>query len=201
MTSYTILRVAAVVMISTTRGAWAQASFKVQNVGPGLYAPVRDWTGLLLKGEQWRAEVYGGATPTSLSPLVSYYSHDRAIVPFYAAGFFRETGSADYPSVDGVPPAGWVWLQVKVWDIQLGDTYEVASAQGMGGYGESDVFFAKGGDPRGPIPGPMPYLVGLQSFSVLQETPEPSAAALLAFGGLGLWAWRRRARGHRAKTG
>ena len=179
-------RCVAAIIIGYYVAAHAQSSFRLQNVGVGLYALVRDWNGALLSGAQWRAEVYGGVSETSLFPLVSYYNGARAIMPFDSPGFFRETGSADYPSVISAPAASGVWLQVKVWDVGLGPTYEDAVDRQVGGYGESNIFFAVGGDPRGTIPGEMPYLVGLQSFHVLREIPEPSVAALLFLGCFGV---------------
>ena len=75
---------------------------------------------------------------------------------------------------------GWAWLQVRAWDARLAMTYEEVSALGIGGYGESAVFYQQGGDPYD-ILGIPPRLIGLQSFS-LRAIPEPSAAALALLG-------------------
>lgn len=174
---------------------YGQASFEIRNWGHiGVHAPVYDWNGQLLAGEHWRAEVYGGLAPTSLSPLIDYYDFKtRAIVPFYRPGYFQEPRSgADVYSVLDVPCGGWAWLQVKVWDVRLGATYEEASALNLGGYGESNIFYADGGNPCHVMPTPSGPLLGLQSFSVLQQVPEPSVWALLALGFGGL-SWFRRA--------
>jgi hypothetical protein len=62
----------------------------------------------------------------------------------------------------------------------------------MGGYGESPLFFQQGGNPFDLLGAP-PRLVGLQSFSLRPEIPEPSALGLLLVGGLLLF-WRNRFR-------
>ena len=175
----------------------AQASFDVRNIGP-VYAPVHNWDGQLLDGSDWRAEVYSGPTSQSLRPLMNFYDATRLIVPFFRPGYFKAASiGGDVYSVLDVPCGGWAYLQVKVWDIRLGATYEEASAWNVGGYGESNIFYAQGGNPCMVTPTTSGPLFGLQSFSVLQEIPEPSEAVLLAFGGLGLWAWRRGGRRRR----
>lgn len=194
--SFLLFGVAAAIEGETTGSA--QASFELRNVSVGVYAPVYDGNGQRLFGSQWRAEVYGGASADSLSPVVDFYDRTRAIMAFGTAGFFREPpGGSDVYSVLDAPCGGWAYLQVKVWDVQLGATYEEASARNLGGYGESNVFYAQGGYPCMVTPTPSGPLLGLQSFSVLQEIPEPSEAVLLAVGGLGLWAWRRGGRRRR----
>jgi hypothetical protein len=140
---------------------------------------------------EWRAELYGGATADSLIPVIDYDTGRRGIATFRGPGyFFCGHGTL---SVMSVPPRGWAWLQVKVWDVQLGATHEEVSARGLGGYGESVLFYAQGHDPTGSVPELPAPLIGLQSFSVLQPIPEPSTWALLAVGGGGLvWSIRRR---------
>ncbi len=74
----------------------------------------------------------------------------------------------------------------------MGGTYEEVAALGLGGYGESPLFYAQGGTPLG-LPGPPGPLIGLESFSLRAVVPEPSTWALLALGGAFLgWATRRR---------
>jgi hypothetical protein len=52
---------------------------------------------------------------------------------------------------------------------RFGASYEEAAARGLGGYGESPLFYAKGGDPFDQFPLPAP-LLGLQSFSLRPGT-------------------------------
>jgi hypothetical protein len=170
----------------------AQASFALQNHWPsaGIDAPVFDWTGSLLSGTEWRVELYGGAAPDALSPAMDWYNRSRVIIPLSQPGYFFSWNGA--LSVLDVPGYDSAWLQVKVWDVGLGATYEQASARGLGGYGESALFYAQGSYPGGSVVSPPAPLIGLESFSVLQETPEPSTWALLLLGGAGMWWCRRR---------
>ncbi len=172
--------------------AFAQATFGLANWNSvyGLDAPVYDWTGSLLSGSEWVAEVYSGATPDSLSPVVGSHGVGRVLAPFVRPGYFRGDTYGLVPSVHEV---GWAWLQVKVWDVQLGATYEEAVTHGLGGYGQSALFYAQGGG-NASLQVPQP-LLGLQSFSVLQPIPEPAPWALLVLGGLGLWWVARRRQG------
>ena len=67
------------------------------------------------------------------------------------------------------------------------------AALGLGGFGESPIFYSQGGDPYQHAGGPEP-LIGLQSFS-LRPIPEPATWGLLAIGGLSIvFAMRRRGR-------
>ena len=157
----------------------------VDQTGGFFKAPVYDWTGNLLAGANWRAELYGGKTPDSLSPVIGYGSGIREITPFQRPGYFAD-GDGIVLDVRG---GSWAWLQVKVWDVGLGATYEEASARGLGGYGQSALFYELGGDPwRLDLPTP---LTGLSSFSVVQEVPEPSTWAFLGLGLAALWCLRR----------
>jgi hypothetical protein len=172
--------IASVLTVCSCSGLVGQATFELRNLlvvgGP---APVYDWAGNLLWGPDWRAELYGGAAADSLSPAVAFETDMRISAPFIAPGYFWGGGSM---TVWSVPMGGWAWLQVKVWSLQLGATYEEAVAQGLGGYGQSSLFYAHGGCPLcapPDVPGP---LLGLQSFSVLAPVPEVSTWALLVLG-------------------
>jgi len=174
--------------------AFGQSKFELANHhGTVVDAPVFDSQGVPLAGPTYRAELWGAANPTTLSPLVLIdRGNSREIVPFVAPGYFIPTSSSDNLCVLSVLPAAFAWLQVRAWDARLGATFEDAAARGLGGYGESALFYARGTDPFAippELPGP---LIGLQSFSLLPEVPEPSTWTLLV-SGLGLlWFTQRR---------
>ena len=166
---------------SASVAAVAQATFALQNLDPNT--PVYDWTGNPLCGADWRIELYGAAEANSLSPVVAFGgSSEPIIIPLVGPGYFQYRSSAGDPAVISVPAGGWAWLQVKVWDLQLGATYEQALARGQGGYGQSALFYAQGGNPVASTPTAPQPLTGLASFSVLQPVPEASTWALLALG-------------------
>jgi hypothetical protein len=105
----------------------------------------------------------------------------RQIVPFGAGGYFF-SGVA-FLSVPTVAPYGWAWLELRAWDARLGATYEEVAALGIGGYGESPLFYAQGGNANDLLGFPAP-LIGLQSFSLRPVVPEPSTVALVLLFGL-----------------
>lgn len=160
-----------------------QSSFLFSNrsaVG-AVDAPVFDAQGVPLAGPNYLAELWGGATTDSLTPAVDLdRGAQRVIVPFSSGGYFGTFQST--PSVLGVLPGSSAWLQVRAWDARLGSMYEVVLAQGLGGYGESRLFFAQGGNPVAPNPTPPGPLIGLESFSLREVIPEPSAVLLLLLG-------------------
>jgi hypothetical protein len=173
--------------------ACGQPTFIVSNhhVGPGLGEPVYDWDGNLLSGPDWRAELYGGPAPDSLTPALLPISGSRLASTFRSPGYFWGSPYVVVNTVLGVGPA---WLQVKVWDVKLGATYEEAFARGLGGYGQSELFWQLGGCDNANPPIVPVALYGLRSFSVLEPIPEPSTWALAALGGAALWAGRRKAK-------
>ncbi len=185
----TILLTVVVALVSVHRVS-AQGVFELANHSSmaDVNAPLYDWTGALLSGPDWRVELYGGAKSDSLSPTVAFGLNTRVVVSLYRPGYFPGPGVV----VPSVRPFDWAWLQVKVWNAQLGADYESAVARGLGGYGESALFSAQGRDPLvepPDLPGP---LLGLQSFSVSQLVPEPGVWTLLLVGGTSLWLVCRR---------
>jgi MYXO-CTERM domain-containing protein len=166
--------------------------FQLKNLdrAAGVDAPVFAWTGSLLWGPEWCVELYGGPTPDDLAPaLIVGPEPAREIIPLWRPGYFRSTVGVTPP---GVNVGDWAWLQVRVWSVTLGATYEAAVAEGLGGYGESAVFLALGSPPEAQVP-PAP-LLGLRPFTVREIIPEPStwALGLLAVGGGCAWRLLRR---------
>lgn len=175
----------------------AQGTFALRNRYTlyGIDAPVFDATGTPLAGSDFRAELWGGATPESLEPASDLqHGGARLTVAFITDGYFLSGAAFLAVPSQSTGGGGYSWLQVRAWDSRLGAFYEDAVALGIGGYGESPLFFAEGGDPfREPAEPPAP-LIGLQSFS-LRPVPEPSTWMLLGAGGMAVaWAARRQRR-------
>ena len=182
----------------------AQSQFWLSNrqLFFGVDAPVFDAAGNPLVSSNFVAELWGGGTADSLSPALAAYTLERVIVPFGTdpisptGGYFRDpyTGNRGSPTIFSVKPYfESAWLQVRAWDTRLGATYEDVVAAGLGGFGESPIFSAVGSSPFRDPPDIAYRLIGLQSFSLRAEVPEPSPWILLAFGGGALcWALRRR---------
>jgi hypothetical protein len=168
-------------ILSATNFATGQSSFALQNYIPGyLDAPVFDSSGNRLAGPSYLAELWGSANSNGLVPVLNIdRGFTREIVPFLTDGYF--SSSSGFLCVMDVPPSGSAWLQVRAWDSRLGATYEEVQALGIGGYGESPLFYAQGSNPYPPADLPAP-LFGLQSFSLLPIIPEPNATALVLLG-------------------
>ena len=82
-----------------------QSSFALRN-HYGVDAPVYDSLGIPLAGANYHAELWGSATPDSLTPLVDInQGFMRVIVPFGTAGYF--SSGTSYLSVLTVPPGGF----------------------------------------------------------------------------------------------
>ena len=173
--------------------ALAQSSFQLRNYSSinGVDAAVFDAQGVPLAGPNYLAELWGAATPDSLTPLLEISRGSRReIVPFGAGGYFFS--DVAFLSVPTVAPYGWAWLELRAWDARLGATYEEVAALGIGGYGESPLFYAQGGNPLdllSPVPAP---LIGLQSFSLREIVPEPGSIVLLGLGLLVMVGCQRR---------
>ena len=174
-----------------------QSSFDFRNRFPelGFFAPILDSNEVPLEGTNYLAELYGGATAASLTPaLQGLVGNSRLILPFNRLGYIA--AALAEPSseviVRSVPPYSYAWLQVRAWDARLGGTYEEVMGLGIGGYGESPIFYQQGNNPlRIPPELPAP-LIGLQSFSLRPVVPEPGTWVLLALGGLGILTAARR---------
>ena len=132
----------------------------------GVDAPVFDARGVLLEGTNYLAELYGGPRPDALTPATDDTPR-RIIVPFGAQGYFSYLTTEVF--ITTVPALGWAWLQVRAWDVRLGSTYEAVVDRGLGGYGESPLFYAQGGLSGHLGPPPQP-LIGLQSFRLRPVT-------------------------------
>jgi hypothetical protein len=178
------LKLVYIIAISVQMNSYCDAIFELINRVPPVQidAPIYDYSGNLLSGSGYLAQLYVGLTPNSLQPL------DR-VVPFLSGTSAGYVQPATVTSANYTPGVTYLY-QIKAWDASFGSTYSVAAAMGHGGVGESSVVQAvAGGD--GLPPGPPD---GLQSFSLSPLiVPEPSTYALLGLGVVTLgWQCRRR---------
>jgi hypothetical protein len=169
----------------------AQATFGFFNyvASVGLDAPVFDSEGNRVFGTSYLAVLYGGPSVDSLQLATDGNSSmdPQPIIRVINGqpGYFGQGG---FVTIDNVPSGGYAWLQVRAWDARLGATYEEVARLGLGGYGESSLFYTYGGELIATGRPPQP-LRGLESFSLV---PEPATWALLVLGGGFLfWRWRR----------
>ena len=168
-----------------------QSSFALGNYDPPVVnAPIFNADGTPLRGSNFEAELWGSNIPDSLAPAQSLRTRQRFIVPFASRGYF--VGNGDEMLIPAATPGGYAWLQVRAWDARLGATYEEVMALGIGGYGESPLFYAQGSNPFKTLPEAPAPLIGLGSFSLRPVVPEPGTWVLLTLGGLGLLTSARR---------
>jgi hypothetical protein len=167
-------------VLTTAQGTIA---FTTRNAAPNVDIKVTDAkTGVPLRGPDWQAQLYYSKD----------LSENAAFMPAFPATVFL----SDLPVVDGYVqpvlvvladalPGATVQLQMKAWNTRAGSSYEEASTSPIGIVGESKTFFLSLS--VGPLP---TYMVTLQPFSVY-PVPEPSAAILIAVGGLSLLLLRK----------
>jgi hypothetical protein len=174
-------------VLAATTAALAQGSVNFSNhvVSSGIDAPVTDALGLRV-GSDYRAQLYAGATPDSLTPVGTVVAFRNSVTTGLGTGYFSG-GEVDIAFL--LPWQGG-WFQVKAWAAANGASYEAALAAN-GTAGISNVFHLSNlGDPNALPPGLPVDLVGLQPFSV-QPVPEPTTLALGLLGALALRLRRR----------
>jgi hypothetical protein len=143
--------------------------------------------GVGLGGSQYVAELYYGSSAGSLSPLTASISRFRATSSPSKGKWLASGINApnDYVPLPGIDFGGNAFLQVKVWDLTAGATYETA---GSGKTGASQVF-AYTVPAAGDTTASHFFMEGMQGFALV---PEPSAIALGVLGVAGLLLIRRR---------
>ncbi len=179
--------------LSFTAGVYAQGLVDFRNkitgfVDAAVYADTVGGTKLAgdFMGGNFVAQLYFGTanTPNSFNAIAD------PPVPFRtgaAAGYWN-AGADSSRALPGIA-AGTMnaWVQVRVWDLTKGATYDAAKAAGSL-YGLSNAFQV---DATGPPAAPG-ALLGLQQFALQGGViPEPSTIALGLLG-LGALLFRRR---------
>ena len=164
-------------MATTSLG---QSTVNFRNTGPFLTDAdrfVRDSAGNLLATPDYLAQLYYGA-PGSLEPQLVPVNAPPTAFRSQLPG----TWNGGIRTLDGFPLGQPMTLQVRVWDIAVGSTWEEAVANGFGitQYGESQMF-AYLHDPNDTTP----WLGQMDNFRGFSLVPEPSVVALsVIVGGL-----------------
>ena len=140
-----------------------------------------------LSGSQYLAQLYAGSDQNSLTPL----SPSAPFLTGTLAGYLAQTAIHDFSGAFS-PNTGY-FIQIRVWDADLGATWQIAASKGMGGVGESSIGRELTGG-RGGVPSLPGDVSGLQSFSLSPLVPEPSTYALCGVGVVALWWQCRRSR-------
>jgi hypothetical protein len=108
-------------------------------------------------GNNFHAQLYVGSTATNLSPV-------GGITGFMDSSYPPSQAGAPWPIpviIPAIRAHTRVFAQVRVWDFNLGNSYEAAQAAG-GLIGESKVLrVITGSEDTGPAP-----LTGIRSFSL-----------------------------------
>jgi len=150
-------------------------------------SPLNPATGVGLTDSTYVAELYAGTSAASLAPLTTSISRFRQSTSsnkgkWAATGI---NGPNDPLTLPGLNSGDIAFLQVKVWNLASGSSFE--SAVG-GKAGASSVFTYKV-PPAGDLLLTDFYMENLQAFALV---PEPSAIALGVMGVAGLLLIRRR---------
>lgn len=115
-----------------------------------------------LAGPNYVAQLWAGPTPEALAPA-------SGLLPLGTGERAGYWDSSRQPAVvlPGLAPGQTAYVEVRVWDVLLADSYEQAVADDVL-RGRSATLAVTTGGPGSPHPGPAP-LAGLTSFPVMQR--------------------------------
>jgi len=203
--------------LSIALGAFAQGTVVFNNNGTGYRAPVyfpelgnatlsktgnttagtpagaQVYTGALLTGSGYTAQLFSGAAGTTDANLLQGAA---GLVTFRSGGAAGFTSTATATLANVAKDAASAVLQIRVWDNSSGlyPTWAQAAVAWQAGTiaaGMGNLFTvnAIGGDLN-----PAPTPVGQQSFNIysISAVPEPSTFVLAGLGAAGLLIFRRR---------
>lgn len=148
-------------------------------------APVT-YRGELVDSSYW-GQLYAAPVGETLLPLGQPVEFRGDI----GRGYITSGGTLVAPGTEFSP----VQVKLVAWAKALGNNYESAQAQQIGGWGESTVFTVL---PTTSLTAPPASLIGLSGFEIMPLVPEPSPRLLIAAGLIlvGASASRRHQRRH-----
>lgn len=156
------------------------------NTAANFPVGTQTYTGVLLTGSGFTAELWGGINGTaegSLAPIAGSLTTFRTGATF--SGFWASPGSVAIP---GVLEGGIATLQVRAWDNLGGTVLTWAQALTLSAHGVSAVFQSTA---LGGIGAP-PVLENVRSFNLTSTVPEPGTLALAGLGAASMLLFRRK---------
>lgn len=174
-------------MLSGVASGFAQGQVLFSNTPTDFATPADRLVYLYgepLVGTQWGAQLYVGTTMNNLASV------DGAPLPFRIPTTTAPGTWVGGSRVLPVPAETTVFLQVKVWNINYGATFEAALAAG-GALAQSDVFTYTP-PPNGSINTAF-YMENFRAFSF--SVPEPQMFTFIVLFSAGAWILRFRKRG------
>ncbi len=182
---------------NSTSGVFRNPIYDFNPAAPGVAQ-----SGQSALGTPAGATVYGGPLLQGANYVAALYAGpagvtDASLLTFVTSGTFRTaTGNVlpgglinsifDVP-IQGVAAGGVATLEVRVWDIRTGSSFDNAATSGRSGLFQSQPLGGIG--PAGPVL--TPDMTGWSSFC-LATVPEPSSFALAGLGAAALMIFRRR---------
>jgi hypothetical protein len=175
-------------------GACAQGIVWFSNSAPSTTPIFNDYspeTGNLVVGTQWAAQLYYGPSASSLT------AHTAAPSLFRPAGTsLPGTWRSDYRTLTGGGVGVPVYMQVRVWNLDLFPTYEAAVAgEGLAGQSTVFIYTQQVSSPSDPSEVYMQDAAGNPLFESFRVVPIPEpGVGLLAIPAIALVAWQYRRR-------
>ncbi len=180
-------------LLLLTAASRGQGTVNFRNTGPFLTEAdrlVRDSAGNLLVGTNYLAQLYYGAPGSLEAQLIPV---DDAPTSFRIPTTTSPgTWKGGVRTLNGFLSRDIVSLQVRVWDVAVGSSWEQASMAGFGDtqYGVSEIF-----DYMVPDPWDTSNTRGqMDNFRAFSLVPEPSILTLAVVGAFGLWFFGRRSK-------
>jgi len=176
--------------LGATVSAFAQGFISFRNGGVTFRTQadrlVRDVNGNPLIGTNYRAQLYYGPLDTPAERLIAVANAPVRFRPpgTSSPGVWIEPGESPIRYFEGFVDVPLL-LQVRVWDVAAGQTFEEAVLAGFTGtqFGLSAVFQSYAFNPVGWSPPDPPYPEEFRGFTLVPE-PWPIVLGLLGIGGL-----------------
>jgi hypothetical protein len=179
-------------LIATIASGWSQGVVDVRNSGVSFATTadrlVRDGAGGLLTGTNYIGQLYwalGNVTDENLLSAMTPVPGGNPTVRFRPASTTAPGTWIGGNRTTGAAAGSLLTLQIRVWDIAFGNTWE--QARGQGQFGTSGLFGY-----TVPQPSDTPDKYFIENFRAFNLVPEPSVIILGAIGAAAFLLRRRK---------